>query len=122
MALHRGQAVIDHRGDRGRVVVGQEVGDPDEAAGMVAGGEDLRARVVMGEPAADNRPCDALSRGVDVDDQFARDPAVCEGDDARARLEAAIGDEAGGKRVWRAPTSASASQTSADGRSMTASR
>ena len=41
--------------------------------------------------------------GVDVDDQLARDHAVGEGDDARARLEPAVGDEAGRQaRVQRA--------------------
>ena len=57
----------------------------------------------MREPAADDRPGDAPRFGIDVDDQLARDHAVGEGDDARARLEPAVGDEAGRQpRVQRA--------------------
>ncbi len=66
-------------------------------------GERLRAGVVMREAAADDGPGDAARDRIDGDDQLARDHAVGEGDDARARLEPAIGDEARDQpRVQRA--------------------
>ena len=88
---------------RGARVVGQEVGDPDERGTRAPAANSLRARVVVAEPAADHRPGEAAPFGIDVDDELARDQAVGEGDDARAGLEPAVGDEAACQpRVQRA--------------------
>src|SRR5437660_11139555 len=46
--LHRAQALLDHRRDGAGDLVGQQVGDPDDAAAPIAVDEDMHRRVVVG--------------------------------------------------------------------------
>ncbi len=59
MDLHRLHSLLDHGGDGRRVLVRQEIGDPHEPGRAAALVEHLRARVVVAEPPADDRPGDA---------------------------------------------------------------
>ena len=94
-AAHRGHTVVDHRRDRRRHVMRQQVGDPHQAAAALAVGEHLHRGVVVRQPAADSGPGHATILLVDIDDQLARDDAIGKGDDARVTaLDPAIGDEA----------------------------
>src|SRR5262249_54019913 len=64
--------------------VGQQVGDPDEAAAMVALGEDLGRGNGMSKPSAAHGPDETTGIVVEIDAQPAREHAVAEGDDVGA--------------------------------------
>src|SRR5215218_4137483 len=74
-------------------VVGQQVGDPDEAAAAVAYVEYLPRPVVVGVGPVDDRPRQASLVVIAVDKPLAHDRAVQEGHDPVGAVEAAVDRE-----------------------------
>ena len=95
----RRRAHAHHLADRRRQLVRQHVGDPHEAAGVLAVRDDLRRRVVVGRPqwALDHRVDEAAGVVVDGDEHLPGNRTVDEGDDPGVAVGLGGDDEAAGE-------------------------
>ena len=99
--LHRRSALVDHGADDVFEIIGQEVGDPNNAALIVAMCEDLRRCIVVGQWSSDRRPGEPARVIVEIDDQLLHDHAGAKRYNPRTRLQARINNETGYKPVMQ---------------------
>jgi hypothetical protein len=91
--FHNSGTLFNHRTDRPRDIVWQQVGDPDQAAAPAIFGEDLHRGVVVRGLSLDYSVGDPASLVVNVDKQFARHHAVGERYNPGFSVEASVHDE-----------------------------
>src|ERR1700733_10913470 len=91
-SLHRRSSLIHVCGNEPGQLVWQHVDDPDNAAASLIIGKDLHRGAARYETSSGLSVHEPARFVVDVDEQFARHPAVCKGHDACVSIEVTVDD------------------------------